>query len=170
MSGMGRASVVLAVVILVVLCVVSAAIAKGGYWLQICGESGCKVVKDQLVGAALSSEAETRGSTVRFPSRGPVYSVRYVIASSGEVTGRTYWLTTETIDFVVDSSQPSVGKLLARATAGVRPFPGASSSAAESSTSWAWLVGAGGALAALFAAVLLRWRRVRVAVMNALRP
>jgi hypothetical protein len=167
---MGRASVVLAMVMLVALCAAAAADAKGGYWLRICGESGCKVVKDQLVGAALSTEAETRGSTVRFPSRGAVYSVRYVIAPSGEVTGRTYWLTTETIDFLIASSQPSVGKLFVRATADVRPFPGASSSAAESSTSWVWVVGAGGAIAAVVAVVLLRWRRVRLSVRTTLRP
>lgn len=163
---MGRASVALVGVVVVALCAAPAAAAKGGYWVRICGESGCKVVKDRLVGAALSSEAETRGSTVRFPSRGPAYSVRYVIASSGEPTGRTYWLTSETIDFLIDSSQPSVGELFVRATAGVRPFPGASS---PSSTPWVWLIGAGGTIAGLVAVVLLRWRRVRLAVTNALR-
>jgi hypothetical protein len=125
--------------------------------VQICGESGCKVVKDQFVAAALGTEAENRGSTVQFPSRGSAYSVRYVDASSREVTGRTYWLTTKTIDFLIDSSQPSVGKLFLRATAGVRPFPGEPSS----STSWVWFVGAGGVIAMVIVFALLRWRRVR---------
>ena len=134
--------------------------------MRICGESGCKVVKDELVVAALGSEAETRGSTVRFPSRGAVYSVRWVTASSGEPTGRTYWLTRQTVKFLIDSSQRSVGDLFIRATAGVRQFPGEPSS----STSWVWFVGAGGAIAMVIVVAFLRWRRVRLAVIDVLRP
>jgi hypothetical protein len=56
---------------------VPAAGAKDEYWTQICGQSGCRIVKDRFVAAALTSEAEEHGSKVRGSPGVPAYTVRY---------------------------------------------------------------------------------------------
>jgi hypothetical protein len=94
--------------------------AKDENWAQICGRNGCKILKDRLVTAALTGEAEEQGSKVR-SSRTPAYTVRYV-ARTGKPFGPTYWLTTDAIDYTIRSSQPSVSRLFARAIAGVQPL------------------------------------------------
>src|SRR5205823_4950410 len=61
--------------------------AKEEYWAQICGRSGCKIVKDRFVAAALTSEAEEHGSKVRRSEGVPAYTVRYAVPNSGGPTG-----------------------------------------------------------------------------------
>jgi hypothetical protein len=130
--------------------------AKGEFWARICGESGCKVIKDRLVGAALTGEAEQHGSKVRTSPGVPAYTVTYTVPKSGKPTGPKYWLTTDRIEFTIHSSQRSVSDLFIRATAGVRPFAAARGHRA---TPWGRFVALGGAGAGIVLVALLRSRR-----------
>lgn len=114
--------------------------AKEEYWAQICGRSGCKIVKDRFVAAALTSEAEELGSKVRSSRGVPAYTVRYAVPSSGEPTGPRYWLGTDAIELLIHHSQPSVSDLFIRAKAGVKPFPAVN---AHRSRSWGRVVALG---------------------------
>jgi hypothetical protein len=105
--------------------VVPAAGAKDEYWAQICGSRGCKLVKDRLVAAALTSEAQERGSRARSSAEGPAYTVRYALPNSGKTVAPAYWLATDEIEFLISHSQASVSELFIRAKAGVQPFPSA---------------------------------------------
>jgi hypothetical protein len=48
-------------VVVVSLAAASPVGAKEEYWAQICGQSGCKFIKDRFAAAALTTEAEERG-------------------------------------------------------------------------------------------------------------
>jgi hypothetical protein len=150
---------VVALVFLVALAALAAptAAAKEALWVRICGDNGCKLIKDRLEAAALSSEAEELGTKVRTSLGVPVYSVRYVAPDSGHPTGPTYWLAARDIEFTIDSSQRSVGNLFVRATAGVRPFAPTS----HQSNHWTWVTAGGGTGAAVLASALLLFRRSR---------
>jgi hypothetical protein len=113
--------------------------AKEEYWAQICGGSGCKIVKDRFVAAALTSEAEELGSKVRSSRGVPAYTIRFAVPSSGEPTGPRYWLGTDTIELLIHHSQPSVSDLFIRAKAGVKPFPAVT----HRSRSWGRVVALG---------------------------
>jgi hypothetical protein len=147
----------LALVSLVALAALAAptAAAKGEFWVRICGDNGCKLVKDRLVAAALSSEAEEVGTMVRTSLGVTVYSVRYAAPDSGRPTGPTYWLAERDIEFAIDSSQRSVSNLFVRATAGVRPFAPTSHHANH----WKWFTVGGGTGAAVLASTVLLFRR-----------
>ena len=144
-----------ALVSLVALAALAAptAAAKEELWVRICGDNGCKLVKDRLVVAALSSEAEEVGTKVRAALGVPVYSVRYVAPDSGHATGPTYWPAAQDIEFAIDASQRSVSNLFVRATTGVRPFAPTS----HQSTHWKWFTAGGGA--AILASTFLLFRR-----------
>jgi hypothetical protein len=133
-----------------------AAGAKEEYWAQICGRSGCKLVKDRFVAAALTSEAEEHGSKARSSPGAPAYTVRYAVPNSGEPTGPKYWLKTDEIEFMIRHSQASVSDLFIRAKAGVRPFPAAN---AHRAGSWGLFVALGAAVSVLVAVALLLFRR-----------
>jgi hypothetical protein len=143
-------------VVVVSLAAASPVGAKEEYWAQICGQSGCKVIKDRFVAAAFTTEAEERGSSVR-RSADAAYKVRYVIPQSGQTTGPTHWISAKTIDFIVRSSQPSVSDLLIRARSGVEPFPAASNGADR--RAWAGVLVAS-ALGVILVGVWLSKRRV----------
>jgi hypothetical protein len=149
----------LALVSLVALAALAAptAAAKEDFWVRICGENGCKLVKDRLMAAALSSEAEDVGTKVRRSPSVPVYSVRYVAPDSGNPTGPTYWLAARNIEFTIDSSQRSVRNLFVRAAAGVRPFAPTN----HQSNHWKWFSAASGTGAAVLASTLVLIRRSR---------
>jgi hypothetical protein len=136
----------------------STAGAKEEYWAQICGQSGCKIVKDRFVAAALTSEAEEDGSKVR-RSPAPAYTIRYAVPKSGTPTGPTYWLTTDAIEFTIRFSQASVSDLFIRAKASVRPFPAAN---VQRASSWGRFVALGGAVAVIFVVALLAYRRAGI--------
>jgi hypothetical protein len=129
--------------------------AKDEAWAQICGRNGCKIVKDRLVTAALTSEAEEQGRKVRSSQSGPAYTVRYVARDSSEPFGPTHWLPTDAINFAIRSSQASVGRLFVRAKAGIQPFPAASAGHAGS---WE-LVLLMGVAAGAIVPTLFWWRR-----------
>jgi hypothetical protein len=135
---------------------VPAAGAKEEYWAQICGRSGCKIVKDRFVAAALTSEAEEHGSKVRSSLGVPAYTVRYAVPNSGELTGPTYWLKADEIEFMIRHSQASVSDLFIRAKAGVRPFPAAK---AHPAGSWGRPVALGAAVSVIVIVALLLFRR-----------
>ena len=132
-----------------------AAAAKDEFWVRICGENGCKLVKDRLVAAALSSEAEELGTKVRTSLGVPVYRVRYAAPGSGHPTGPTYWLAGRSIKFTIESSQRSVSNLFVRATTGVRPFAPTN----HQSKDWKWFTAAGGAGVAALTSTLLLFHR-----------
>jgi hypothetical protein len=111
-----------AIGVLLISALAAPAGAKDEEWTQICGRSGCKNVTERLVAAALTSEAEEQGSTIRTSLLAPAYTVRYVAPDSGEPFGPTYWLTAREIDFTIRSSQASVSRLFVDAKAGVQPF------------------------------------------------
>jgi hypothetical protein len=151
----------LALVSLVALAALLAptAVAKGEFWVRICGENGCKLIKDRLAAAALSSEAEEFGTKVRSPDA-PVYSVRYVMPDSGHPTGPNYWLAARSVEFTIDSSQQSVRHLFVQATRGVRPFP----SGRHQSNHWKWFAAGAGIGAAVLASTFILFRQSRRAL------
>jgi len=57
---MSRSLVAVAALLVSTVLTAAAAEAKDEYWAQICGRSGCKIVKDRFVGAALTTEANRR--------------------------------------------------------------------------------------------------------------
>lgn len=148
-----------ALVSLVALAALAAptAAAKGEFWVRICGEDGCKLVKVRLVAAALSGEAEEFGTKGRTSLGMPVYSVRYALPDSGNATGPTYWLAARSIEFTIDSSQQSVRNLFVRATKGIRPFPAGS----HQSNHWEWFAAGGGIGSAVLASTFLLLRQSR---------
>ena len=149
----------IALVSLVALAALAAptAAAKEEFWVRICGENACKLVKDRLLAAALSTEAEELGTKVRTSLGVPAYSVRYAAPGSGHPTGPPYWLAARSIEFTIDSSQRSVRSLFVRATTGIRPFPYSSHQANH----WKWFTAEGGTGAAVLASTLLLFRRSR---------
>jgi hypothetical protein len=155
-GGMSRLLAAVAGLLISSALAAPAAGAKDEYWTQICGQSGCKIVKDRFVAAALTSEAEEHGSRVRRASGVPAYTVRYAVPNSGKPTGPTYWLTTDAIEFMIRNSQASVSDLFVRARAGVRPFPAAN---VHRAGSWERFVALGGAVSVIVVAALLLYRR-----------
>jgi hypothetical protein len=162
----------LALASLVVLAVVASqtATAKDVWWLRICGENGCKLIKDQGIGAALGTEAEEYGAKAgaRASVHVPVYEVSYVLPTSMRANLRTaglpepreptYWLRKRHIQFLIANSQRSVSETFMRATAGIRPFVPAGS---HSSNRWKWFALAGAAVLAILAIAPLAARRTR---------
>jgi len=160
----------LALASLVVLAVLApqTATAKDVWWLRICGENGCKLIKDQGIGAALGTEAEEYGTKARASGYVPVYEVSYVLPSSMRANLRTaglpepreptYWLRQRHIQFLIANSQRSVSETFMRATAGIRPFVPAGS---PSSNRWKWFALAGAAVLAILAIAALAAHRTR---------
>jgi hypothetical protein len=154
-SGMRRTLVALVSLIALAALAAPTATAKEEFWVRICDENGCKLVKDRIVAAALSTEAEEFGTRVRASPGVPVYSVSYAAPDSGHPTGPTHWLAARSIEFTIRSSQASVSDLLVRATTGIRPFAPTS----HESNHWQWFTAGGGAGAAILASTLLPFRR-----------
>jgi hypothetical protein len=167
-----RASSVRQILAVLVSLVVLAALAaptaapKDIMWLRICGENGCKLIKDQGVGAALATEAEAYGAKVRASVQHlPMYEVTYVLPSSTRRILRTegltvprqptYWLPQRSIRFVIATSQRSVSGLFLRATAGIRPFTPTS----NQSSHWQWFTALSSAGAGVLAGTLVLFRR-----------
>jgi hypothetical protein len=135
-------------------------------WLRICGENGCKLVRDQGIDAALLTEAEQYGAKARAFVHVPVYEVTVVLPRSMHATLQTegltapreptYWLRQLRIQFLIATSQRTVSELFLRATAGIRPFTPTST---HSSNQRKWFTAAGAAAAASLAAVVLLIRR-----------
>ena len=155
-------------VALVVLAALAAPTAapKDIIWLRICGENGCKLIKDQEVGAALGTEAEEYGAKVRASVQPlPMYEVTYVLPSSTrrilrteglrEPRQPTYWLPQRSIRFVIATSQRSVSGLFLRATAGIRLF----TPTGHQSRHWQWFTALSSAGAAVLAGTLVVFRR-----------
>jgi hypothetical protein len=105
--------------------------------------------------AALSSEAEEFGTRARTSLDVPAYSVGYAAPDSGHSKGPTYWLAARSIESIIASSQPSIGKLFLRATTRVRPF----APAGHQSNHWKWFTAGCGVGAAVLTSTLLLFRR-----------
>ena len=131
------------------------AATKDILWIRICGENGCKLIKDQGLDAALGTEAEEYGAKVRVSVHVPMYEVSYVLPSSMRAILRTeglpehreptYWLRERHIQFMIADSQRSVSETFIRATAGIRPF---TSTSTHSSNHWKSFTAVGTAAAA----------------------
>src|ERR1700693_5200999 len=102
---------------LVVLAALAAqtAAAKDATWLRVCGETGCKLVSDQGIDAALLTEAEQYGAKARASMQVPVYEVTVVLPRSMHAILHTeglrapreptYWLRQRRIQFLIATSQ-----------------------------------------------------------------
>jgi hypothetical protein len=95
----------------------SGAAAKDEYALELCGASGCKVVRDPIVAAALAQATEDFGVAVPAQLESPFFTVRYV-----PPTGTTYRLAESAIAELQSGSEPRVVDVFDRAVAGIEPF------------------------------------------------
>jgi hypothetical protein len=105
----------------VALAVPAVAPAKDDYSLRLCGRSGCKLVTDPFVAAALSQETDDFGVVAPAPVAPPFYTVQYV-PKGGVPIGPTYRLSLAAIARTRATSAREVGGLFERATAGIEPF------------------------------------------------
>jgi hypothetical protein len=95
--------------------------AKDDYWLKLCGESGCKLVTDRIVAAALSQETGEFGVVAPARVSSPFFTVQYVPKGKPPIPP-IYRLAEAAIARTQATSEPRVAAVFAKATAGVEPF------------------------------------------------
>jgi hypothetical protein len=95
--------------------------AKDEYSLQLCGRSGCKLVTDRIVAAALSQEVTDFGMPAPARVSAPFFTVRY-LPREGVPISPTYRLPEAAIARTQATSSPEVAQIFERATAGIQPF------------------------------------------------
>jgi hypothetical protein len=142
----------IAVAVGVALALPAAAPAKDDYFLQLCGRSGCKLVTDRIVAAALSQEVTDFGVPAAGQVAAPFFTVQYV-PRAGVPISPTYRLPEAAIARTQATSAPEVADVLAQATAGIEPFSDARDAG------FRWWPHACAAFIGLAAVVV--WRRLR---------
>jgi hypothetical protein len=110
-----------AVAVSVALALPATTVAKDEYWLKLCGETGCKLVTDRIVAAALSQETDDFGVVAPARVTSPFFTVQYVPAGRAPIAP-TYRLPAAAIARTQATSEPRVAEVFAKATEGVEPF------------------------------------------------
>jgi hypothetical protein len=95
--------------------------AKDEYSLELCGRSGCKLVTDRIVAAALSQEVTDFGVPAPGRVAAPFFTVRY-LPREGVPISPTYRLPEAAIARTQATSSSEVAQIFERATAGIQPF------------------------------------------------
>ena len=157
-----RSALVIAVVTAAFLASPPPALGKEDYAVRVCGSSGCEVVGDPVVEAAIFGEAERYGAVaddrfVRSYYQGAYFTVR-LVAPDGDAFGKEYDVPVARIRETQASSDPEVAEPLEQATSGIEPY---SVAGEEEASVWPWIAGVAGMVAAGTVALRRARRRLR---------